>query len=120
MDCSLKCVLFTYTLKKQNFRGLKKLHIDECFTYDLIDRNGADVRGYFVWSLMDNLEWTDGFGTMFGLYYVDRQTLDRTPKLSARWYRNFLTNITAQNDASSSKKKISTITRSQNSGVQKY
>ncbi|XP_044474047.1 beta-glucosidase 18-like isoform X2 [Mangifera indica] len=83
-------------------------------------RNGADVRGYFVWSLMDNLEWTDGFGTMFGLYYVDRQTLDRTPKLSARWYRNFLTNITAQNDASSSKKKISTITRSQNRGVQKY
>ncbi|KAJ4726266.1 Beta-glucosidase, partial [Melia azedarach] len=46
-------------------------------------RNGADVRGYFVWSLMDNLEWIDGFSVTYGLYYVDRQTLQRTPKLSA-------------------------------------
>ncbi|KAJ0044554.1 hypothetical protein Pint_04472 [Pistacia integerrima] len=82
-------------------------------------KTGADVRGYFVWSLMDNLEWIDGFGTMFGLYYVDRQTLDRTPKLSARWYKNFLTNITTPNDISSSKKKFF-VTRSQNRRVQIY
>ncbi|XP_010245330.1 PREDICTED: beta-glucosidase 18-like [Nelumbo nucifera] len=54
-------------------------------------RNGADVRGYFVWSLMDNFEWTRGFSMRFGLYYVDYQTLERTPKLSAKWYRDFLT-----------------------------
>ena len=41
---------------------------------------------------MDNFEWVYGYNTRFGLYYVDRQTLRRTPKLSARWYANFLTN----------------------------
>lgn len=54
------------------------------------DRNGADVRGYFVWSLMDNFEWTDGYGTRFGLLYVDFQTLERRPKLSAQWFASFL------------------------------
>ncbi|KAF8391382.1 hypothetical protein HHK36_023686 [Tetracentron sinense] len=60
-------------------------------------RDGADVRGYFVWSLMDNFEWTNGYNMRFGLYYVDFETLKRTPKLSARWYRNFLNNITQTN-----------------------
>ncbi|WRX29490.1 Glycoside hydrolase family 1 - like 10 [Theobroma cacao] len=55
-------------------------------------RNGADVRGYFVWSLMDNFEWTGGYSVTFGVYYVDRQTLKRTPKLSAKWYEDFLSN----------------------------
>ncbi|KAL0545671.1 hypothetical protein IC582_015562 [Cucumis melo] len=53
-------------------------------------RNGADVRGYFVWSLMDNFEWIDGFTTRFGLWYVDFQTLERHPKLSAHWFASFL------------------------------
>lgn len=57
-------------------------------------RNGADVRGYFVWSLLDNFEWIDGYSVRYGLYYVDRQTLERIPKLSAQWYKNFLTNGT--------------------------
>ncbi|GAV82981.1 Glyco_hydro_1 domain-containing protein [Cephalotus follicularis] len=61
-------------------------------------KNGANVQGYFVWSLMDNFEWTDGYSVTFGLFYVDRQTLDRIPKLSARWYKNFLTNNTSQID----------------------
>ena len=54
------------------------------------DRNGADVRGYFVWSLMDNLEWIHGFNTRFGLVYVDFQTLERRPKLSAHWFASLL------------------------------
>jgi beta-glucosidase len=42
---------------------------------------------YFLWSARDNLEWTDGFGTQFGLIYVDFDTLERIPKLSAEWFR---------------------------------
>ncbi|CAH1429680.1 unnamed protein product [Lactuca virosa] len=57
-------------------------------------RKGADVRRYFIWSLMDSYEWLTGYNLKFGLYYVDRQTLTRIPKLSARWYKSFLTENT--------------------------
>lgn len=50
-------------------------------------REGAPVQGNFVWSAMDNLEWTAGFGTRFGLIHVDFATQKRTPKLSAAWFR---------------------------------
>jgi beta-glucosidase len=48
---------------------------------------GADLRGYFVWSLLDNFEWEEGYGPRFGLVHVDYATQRRTPKASARWYR---------------------------------
>ena len=54
---------------------------------------GVPVRGYFHWSLMDNFEWADGFGTRFGLLYVDYASQQRTPKLSASFYRE----VAAQN-----------------------
>ena len=52
---------------------------------------GADVRGYFAWTLMDNFEWAWGFSQRFGLYHVDYDTLRRTPKDSALWYRQVAT-----------------------------
>jgi beta-glucosidase len=48
--------------------------------------DGVDLRGYFVWSLLDNFEWSFGFSKRFGLIHVDYETLERTPKDSARWY----------------------------------
>ncbi|HKS47718.1 MAG TPA: GH1 family beta-glucosidase [Amycolatopsis sp.] len=47
---------------------------------------GADLRGYFYWSLLDNFEWAEGYGKRFGLVHVDYQTQRRTPKQSARFY----------------------------------
>ena len=47
---------------------------------------GVPLRGYFVWSLMDNFEWSFGFSKRFGLVYTDYATQQRTPKASARWY----------------------------------
>ncbi|MDH6434250.1 beta-glucosidase [Streptomyces sp. SAI-144] len=51
---------------------------------------GVDVRGYFVWSLVDNFEWAEGYARRFGLVHVDFETLARTPKASYAWYQELL------------------------------
>ena len=53
---------------------------------------GADVRGYFVWSLLDNFEWGSGYSQRFGLVYMDYPTLRRIPKASFRWYAQLIKN----------------------------
>jgi beta-glucosidase len=52
--------------------------------------SGVDLRGYFVWTLMDNFEWSLGYAPRFGLVAVHAQTLERTPKASADWYRDVI------------------------------
>jgi beta-glucosidase/6-phospho-beta-glucosidase/beta-galactosidase len=51
-------------------------------------RAGVNLAGFFAWSFMDNFEWQFGYQRRFGLVYVDFDTLERTPKRSALWYRN--------------------------------
>ena len=51
---------------------------------------GVDVRGYFVWSLLDNFEWSFGYEKRFGLIHVDFDTQVRTVKDSGHWYRSFI------------------------------
>ena len=52
--------------------------------------SGADVRGYFVWSLLDNFEWQAGYAQRFGVVYVDYATQRRIPKASAEWYAKLI------------------------------
>ena len=56
-------------------------------------KEGVDVNGYFVWTLMDNFEWAEGFHPRFGLIYVDFLTHERIIKSSGYWYRQFLQDI---------------------------
>ncbi|KAK4780854.1 hypothetical protein SAY87_016960 [Trapa incisa] len=57
-----------------------------------IKEDGCNVKGYFVWSLLDNWEWAAGYTSRFGLYFVDyKDKLKRYPKDSVQWFKNFLT-----------------------------
>ena len=62
-------------------------HLKAC--RDAIAR-GADLRGYFAWSLLDNYEWSLGYSKRFGLVHVNYQTQERTPKASALYYRDVI------------------------------
>lgn len=52
--------------------------------------DGYPLSGYFLWSLLDNFEWAEGYGSRFGIHHVDFETQKRTPKLSATWYRELI------------------------------
>jgi beta-glucosidase len=52
--------------------------------------DGVPVKGYFLWSLMDNFEWADGYTNRFGIHYVEYESQRRTPKLSAAFYRSVI------------------------------
>jgi beta-glucosidase len=58
-------------------------HLLQCL---LSIEDGVDVRGYFVWSLLDNFEWTHGYDKRFGIVRVDFETQERTVKDSGQWY----------------------------------
>lgn len=52
--------------------------------------DGAEVLGYLQWSFLDNFEWADGYKERFGIVYVDYETFERTPKDSARWFKQVI------------------------------
>jgi beta-glucosidase len=62
-------------------------HLD---AVDAAIKAGVDVRGYFVWSLLDNFEWAFGYERRFGVVHVDYRTQKRTPKRSAEWLARFI------------------------------
>jgi beta-glucosidase len=67
------------------------LHRLECVRNNLTQlragmKAGVPVKGYFLWSMMDNYEWEDGYQRRFGIVHNDFATQRRTPKLSAQWY----------------------------------
>jgi beta-glucosidase len=75
---------------------------------------GADVRGYFIWSLLDNFEWGSGYSVRFGLVYVDYPTQRRIPKASFHWYAQLIKDtpyLSRSNSASSSSASSSAATR---------
>ncbi|XP_004293271.1 PREDICTED: beta-glucosidase 47 [Fragaria vesca subsp. vesca] len=87
------------TTNEEQFNDVKRVEYMRSYLQALADTmrtKGADVRGYFVWSLLDNFEWTSGYTVQFGLHHVDNVTLKRTPRLSADWYRQFIVNNTLQ------------------------
>jgi len=53
-------------------------------------QNGVQLKGYFVWSLLDNFEWASGYAKRFGIHHVDFESLKRTPKASAKWYKQVI------------------------------
>lgn len=57
---------------------------------------GADIRGYFVWSLLDNFEWDAGYGVRFGITYIDYASQKRIPKASFNWYRDLIRSTRAR------------------------
>ena len=62
------------------------------YLYELLRAadDGIDVRGYFLWTLMDNFEWSRGYAPRFGIVYTDYETQRRIPKDSAYWYKNYI------------------------------
>lgn len=52
--------------------------------------DGIDIRGYFLWSFMDNFEWAKGYRPRFGIVYTDYETMKRIPKDSAYWYKAYI------------------------------
>jgi beta-glucosidase len=66
-------------------------YLDDHIAYSLkAKEDGANLKGYFVWSLMDNFEWAYGYTKRFGIIYVDYQSLKRIPKKSYYWIKELL------------------------------
>jgi beta-glucosidase len=72
-------------------RRIRYLHAHIAACHEAI-RSGVPLAGYFVWSLMDNFEWSQGYKQRFGIIWVDYKTQQRIPKDSADWYTKVIRN----------------------------
>ncbi|KAK1398880.1 beta-glucosidase 11-like [Heracleum sosnowskyi] len=82
------------TIRNGTLHDIPRVQYIQSYIGSLLDaiRNGSNTRGYFIWSFLDVLELLDGYESGYGLYYVDLddKNLKRYPKLSAKWYSDFL------------------------------
>uniref|UniRef100_A0A2C9WHA2 NAC domain-containing protein n=1 Tax=Manihot esculenta TaxID=3983 RepID=A0A2C9WHA2_MANES len=85
----------TFTSIKDALKDEKRIKYHNDYLTNLlasIKEDGCNVKGYFVWSLLDNWEWAAGYSSRFGLFFVDyKDKLKRYPKDSVKWFKNFLT-----------------------------
>ncbi|WP_246944233.1 GH1 family beta-glucosidase [Bacillus pinisoli] len=72
-------------------------HLEACL---VAMESGVNLRGYYVWSFLDNFEWAFGYDKRFGVVYVDYETQKRTPKKSALWYRDMINTNKTKNSVS--------------------
>ena len=77
---------FNTSKSSSNNSSVPLLMLTKRFTLKAIEA-GVNVKGYFVWSLMDMFSWTNGYNKRYGLFYVDYETQKRYPKASAYWYK---------------------------------
>lgn len=79
-------------LKKVEIRDVKRIDYLRKHLLEIakLNQKRMDIRGYFLWSLMDNFEWTYGYSKRFGIIYVDYETQERIFKNSAFWYRDLI------------------------------
>jgi beta-glucosidase len=79
-------------LKKVEVRDEKRIDYLKRHLMEVakLNQKRMDVRGYFVWSLIDNFEWTYGYSKRFGIIYIDYKTQERILKNSAFWYRDLI------------------------------
>jgi len=83
---------FPDQLEDGRIEDLKRIHYlhDHFAAAHQFIQEGGNLKGYYVWSLMDNYEWSYGYSKRFGIIYVDFETLERTPKESYKWYQKVI------------------------------
>jgi len=85
--CAFDDVILNGMVDDQDRVDFFKGYLNACHT---AMQNGVNLTGYFAWSFMDNFEWASGYAKRFGIHYVDFETLKRTPKASAIWYKKII------------------------------
>ncbi|KAJ3679409.1 hypothetical protein LUZ60_017420 [Juncus effusus] len=85
---------YPFTSQEKVLKDEKRINYHNDYLSNLLSsirEDGCKVRGYFIWSLLDNWEWNSGYTVRFGLYYVDyKNNLTRIPKASVQWFKEFL------------------------------